>query len=68
MVSRDCTDQQERQEKLYTALQLCKDAAPDLPLGNICQQVIKFSYFIIIVQVAYKTNIIISVLFIFSSH
>lgn len=32
-------DAEERQEKLYTALELCKKAAPDLPLKHICEQV-----------------------------
>ncbi|KAJ6646130.1 Nuclear pore complex protein [Pseudolycoriella hygida] len=36
--SRNCIDQEEQKEKLHTALQLCKDAAPNLPLANICQQ------------------------------
>lgn len=36
--SRNCTDTEEQKEKLHTALQLCKDAAPNLPLSNICQQ------------------------------
>lgn len=36
--SRNCTDSEEQKEKLHTALQLCKDAAPNLPLSNICQQ------------------------------
>lgn len=36
--SRNCNDNEEQKDKLYTALQLCKDAAPNLPLSNICQQ------------------------------
>lgn len=39
MNSKNCTVLEEKQEKLRTALQLCKDAAPNLPLQNICQQV-----------------------------
>lgn len=39
MNSKSCTIFEERQEKMQTALQLCKDAAPNLPLSNICQQV-----------------------------
>ncbi|XP_058986335.1 nuclear pore complex protein Nup154 isoform X2 [Musca domestica] len=38
MNSKNCTVLEEKQEKLRTALQLCKDAAPNLPLQNICQQ------------------------------
>lgn len=36
--SRNCVDAEEQKDKLHTALQLCKDAAPNLPLSNICQQ------------------------------
>lgn len=39
MNSKNCTVMEDKQEKLRTALQLCKDAAPNLPLQNICQQV-----------------------------
>lgn len=39
MNSKSCAAMEEKQEKLRTALQLCKDAAPNLPLQNICQQV-----------------------------
>uniref|UniRef100_A0A1I8PU24 Uncharacterized protein n=1 Tax=Stomoxys calcitrans TaxID=35570 RepID=A0A1I8PU24_STOCA len=38
MNSKNCSIVEEKQEKLRTALQLCKDAAPNLPLQNICQQ------------------------------
>ncbi|XP_061397239.1 nuclear pore complex protein Nup154 [Musca vetustissima] len=38
MNSKNCVSLEEKQEKLRTALQLCKDAAPNLPLQNICQQ------------------------------
>ncbi|XP_073824814.1 nuclear pore complex protein Nup154 [Musca autumnalis] len=38
MNSKTCSVLEEKQEKLRTALQLCKDAAPNLPLQNICQQ------------------------------
>lgn len=38
MTSKNCVDLEEQKEKLYTALQLCKDAAPNLPLASICQQ------------------------------
>lgn len=34
-----CTNREERQNQLRTALQICKDTAPHLPLHNICQQV-----------------------------
>lgn len=39
MSSKNCNIPDEKNEKLRTALQLCKDAAPNLPLQNICQQV-----------------------------
>lgn len=45
LLSKSCTDREERQEKLYMALQLCKDAAPDLPLTNICQQFTLANYY-----------------------
>ncbi|KAL9930126.1 nuclear pore complex protein Nup154 isoform 1-T2 [Glossina fuscipes fuscipes] len=38
MNAKNCTFPEEKEEKLRTALQLCKDAAPNLPLQNICQQ------------------------------
>lgn len=38
MLSKNCTDLDEKEERLRTALQLCKGAAPRLPLANICQQ------------------------------
>lgn len=34
-----CTNRESRQNQLRTALQICKDTAPHLPLHNICQQV-----------------------------
>ena len=39
MMSKSCGIPDEKNERLRTALQLCKDAAPNLPLQNICQQV-----------------------------
>ncbi|KAL9706816.1 hypothetical protein quinque_010334 [Culex quinquefasciatus] len=38
MLSKSCTDPDEKDERLRTALQLCKSAAPNLPLTSICQQ------------------------------
>jgi nuclear pore complex protein Nup155 len=38
MFSKNCVDNEEKEERLRTALQLCKGAAPNLPLPNICQQ------------------------------
>jgi nuclear pore complex protein Nup155 len=38
LLSKSCTDIEEKERKLLTALQLCKSAAPNLPLNNICQQ------------------------------
>lgn len=37
-LSRTCTNDDERQENLLKALELCCQAAPKLPLSNICQQ------------------------------
>lgn len=45
MLSKSCTDPEERLNNLYMALQLCKDAAPDLPLLNICQQFTAAKYY-----------------------
>ncbi|XP_067621641.1 nuclear pore complex protein Nup154 [Eurosta solidaginis] len=36
--AKGCEASDSKNEKLSTALQLCKDAAPNLPLQNICQQ------------------------------
>ncbi|XP_059616313.1 nuclear pore complex protein Nup154 [Phlebotomus argentipes] len=38
LLSKTCTDPEEKNERLVTALKLCKSAAPNLPLGSICQQ------------------------------
>jgi nuclear pore complex protein Nup155 len=38
MFSKNCVDNEEKEERLRTALQLCKGAAPNLPLSSICQQ------------------------------
>jgi nuclear pore complex protein Nup155 len=38
LMSKSCTDAEEKETKLLTALRLCKSAAPNLPLNNICQQ------------------------------
>lgn len=45
MLSKSSADPEERQNNLYMALQLCKDAAPDLPLLNICQQFTAAKYY-----------------------
>lgn len=37
-LTKSCVDNEEREERLHTALALCKSAAPNLPLQNICQQ------------------------------
>lgn len=44
MTSKNCTDTEEHRAKLHTALQLCKDAAPNLPLSSICQQFIAANF------------------------
>uniref|UniRef100_A0A1B0CAK3 Uncharacterized protein n=2 Tax=Lutzomyia longipalpis TaxID=7200 RepID=A0A1B0CAK3_LUTLO len=38
LMAKTCTDGEEKNEHLMTALTLCKSAAPNLPLGSICQQ------------------------------
>lgn len=45
MLSKSCVDPEERENNLYMALQLCKDAAPDLPLTVICQQFTAAKYY-----------------------
>lgn len=37
-LSKNCSNDDERQENLFKALDLCCQAAPKLPLANICQQ------------------------------
>lgn len=44
MMSKNCNDNEEKEERLRTALQLCKGAAPNLPLSAICQQFIAAGY------------------------
>lgn len=50
LLSKSCVDREERQEKLHMALQLCKDAAPDIPLTNICQQFTQANYYQGVIQ------------------
>lgn len=38
MTARTCLDAEEQKDKMMSALQLCKDAAPHLPLSMICHQ------------------------------
>uniref|UniRef100_A0A182IXE0 Nucleoporin Nup133/Nup155-like N-terminal domain-containing protein n=1 Tax=Anopheles atroparvus TaxID=41427 RepID=A0A182IXE0_ANOAO len=38
MLTRGCTDREKKDERLRTALQLCKSAVPNLPLGELCAQ------------------------------
>lgn len=38
--SKKCVNLEEKDQQFRTALQLCKDSAPNLQLSNICQQVI----------------------------
>uniref|UniRef100_A0A336MUH0 CSON006340 protein n=1 Tax=Culicoides sonorensis TaxID=179676 RepID=A0A336MUH0_CULSO len=45
MLSKNCTDYDEKDERLRTALQLCKSAAPKLPLANICQQFVMAGFY-----------------------
>lgn len=45
MSSKTCLDAEERENKLFMALQLCKDAAPDLPLNEVAQQFTAAKYY-----------------------
>lgn len=45
MLSKNCSDNEEKEERLKIALQLCKGAAPNLPLANICQQFAMAGYY-----------------------
>ena len=38
LLSKSCLDADEKDESLFRALELCKEAVPKLPLSNICQQ------------------------------
>ncbi|KFB48176.1 AGAP007999-PA-like protein [Anopheles sinensis] len=38
LLTRSCTDREKKEERLRTALQLCKSAVPNLPLGELCAQ------------------------------
>ncbi|XP_050089224.1 nuclear pore complex protein Nup154 [Anopheles aquasalis] len=38
LLTRGCNDRERKEERLRTALQLCKTAAPNLPLAALCQQ------------------------------
>lgn len=44
-LSKNCTNDVERQESLLNALELCCAAAPKLPLANICQQFTAAGFF-----------------------
>lgn len=44
VTSKNCIDTEEQRTKLHTALQLCKDAAPNLPLSSICQQFVAANF------------------------
>ena len=43
--SKSCNESDEKDEKLRTALQLCKSAAPNLPLTSICQQFVASGFY-----------------------
>ncbi|XP_035916028.1 nuclear pore complex protein Nup154 [Anopheles stephensi] len=45
LLSRGCTDRDKKEERLRTALQLCKSAAPNLPLGALCQQFVSAGFY-----------------------
>ncbi|XP_055543878.1 nuclear pore complex protein Nup154 [Wyeomyia smithii] len=45
LLSKSCTDTDEKADRLKTALQLCKSAAPNLPLSSICQQFTNASFY-----------------------
>lgn len=44
LLSKSVSDADEKQDRLHTALRLYKSAAPNLPLGNICQQFTMMGY------------------------
>lgn len=44
-LSKNCTNDDERNESLLKALELCCQAAPKLPLSNICQQFTAAGFF-----------------------
>ncbi|XP_030384533.1 nuclear pore complex protein Nup154 isoform X2 [Scaptodrosophila lebanonensis] len=43
--AKSCTSALEKDQKLRTTLQMCKDAAPTLPLHSICQQFIAAGFY-----------------------
>lgn len=45
LLSKHSQDSEDKAEKLRTALSLCKDAAPHLPLSSICQQFIATEFY-----------------------
>ncbi|EDW88030.1 nuclear pore complex protein Nup154 [Drosophila yakuba] len=45
MNAKNCTSAAEKDRKLRTTLQMCKEAAPTLPLHSICQQFISADFF-----------------------
>uniref|UniRef100_A0A182W7E4 Uncharacterized protein n=1 Tax=Anopheles minimus TaxID=112268 RepID=A0A182W7E4_9DIPT len=45
LLSRGCTDRDKKDERLRTALQLCKSAAPNLPLAALCQQFVTSGFY-----------------------
>ncbi|XP_052892720.1 nuclear pore complex protein Nup154 isoform X2 [Anopheles moucheti] len=45
LLSRGCTDRDKKDERLRTALQLCKSAAPNLPLATLCQQFVSAGFY-----------------------
>nr|XP_040239495.2 nuclear pore complex protein Nup154 [Anopheles coluzzii] len=45
LLSRGCTDRDKKEERLRTALQLCKSAAPNLPLAALCQQFVSAGFY-----------------------
>jgi hypothetical protein len=44
-LTKNCANNDERQESLLRALELCCQAAPKLPLSNICQQFTAASFY-----------------------
>uniref|UniRef100_A0A182JU64 Nucleoporin Nup133/Nup155-like N-terminal domain-containing protein n=1 Tax=Anopheles christyi TaxID=43041 RepID=A0A182JU64_9DIPT len=45
LLSRGCNDRDKKEERLRTALQLCKSAAPNLPLATLCQQFVSSGFY-----------------------
>ncbi|SPP81701.1 blast:Nuclear pore complex protein Nup155 [Drosophila guanche] len=52
MSAKNCTSPAEKEQKLRTTLQMCKEAAPTLPLQSICKLFISVDFFEGVVELA----------------